>query len=212
MNKHFLYLGTPFVALSFIPSANAAYQSAYYESFAGIELAAGSLANPSGGVGLYNGNATNIAVGGDKVYFQDGRNIYSANPDLSGVTLFHVNSIAPTDLAVDAVNGIYYESFAGRELAAPSLANPSSGVGIYYGNATNIAVAGGNVYFQDGVNIYSANTDLSGVTLFHTNGIAPTDLDVYVAATVPEPATWALMVAGAGLLDAWMRRRTNKAR
>ena len=55
-------------------------------------------------------------------------------------------------------------------------------------------------------------TDLSGVTLFHTNGIAPTDLDVYVAATVPEPATWALMVAGAGLLDAWMRRRTNKAR
>jgi hypothetical protein len=212
MNKLFLCLGTPLIALILSPSASAAYQSAYYESFAGIELAAGSLASPSGGVGLYNGNATNIAVAGGKVHFQDGVNIYSANPDLSGVTLFNTNGVAPTDLAVDAVNGIYYESFAGIELAAGSLADPSGGVGIYNGNATNIAVAGGKVYFQDGVNIYSANPDLSGVTLFHTNGIAPTDLAVYVAATVPEPATWALMVAGAGLLGAWRRRKTDQSR
>ena len=134
MNKLFLCLGTPLIALILSPSASAAYQSAYYESFAGIELAAGSLANPSGGVGIYSGNATNIAVAGDKVYFQDGVNIYSANPDLSGVTLFH------------------------------------------------------------------------------TNGVAPTDLAVYVAATVPEPATWALMVAGAGLHGACRRRKTNQAR
>jgi hypothetical protein len=72
-------------------------------------------------------------------------------------------------------------------------------------------VGGGKVYFQDGANIYSANPDLSGVALFHTNGVAPTDVDVYVAATVPEPATWALMVAGAGLLGARMRRKTNQS-
>jgi hypothetical protein len=144
-----------------LTASNAAwsYQDAYYESFAGIELAAISIANPYSAIGIHYGNATNIAVGGGKVYFQDGVNIFSTNPDLTSVSLFHSNGLAPTDIAVDAKEGVLYESFAGIELAAISIANPYSAVGIYYGNATNIAVGDGTVYFQDGKNIYSANPD-----------------------------------------------------
>ena len=104
--------------------AQAAYPSVYYESIAGSELVAASLANPVHGIGVRAGNVTNIALAGGKVYFQDGVNIYAANPDLSGISLFHTNGVSITDLAVDAVNGIYYESIAGSELVAASLANP----------------------------------------------------------------------------------------
>ncbi len=185
----------------------------YYESFAGIELAAASIANPSSEIGFHSGNATNIAFGGGKVYFQDGVNIYSANPNLTNVTLFHVNGVAPTDIAIDAVDGIYYESFAGIELAAASIANPSSEIGFHNGNATNIAFGGGKVYFQDGVDIYSANPDLTDVTLFHVNGVAPTDLAVYTASVAaPEPKTWVLLLIGMASVGWFGRRRVQTKR
>ena len=189
-------------------TAQAAYPSVYYESIAGSELVAASLANPVHGIGTRAGNVTNIAVAGDRVYFQDGVNIYAANPDLSGISLFHTNGVSITDLAVDAVNGIYYESIAGSELVAASLANPVHGIGVRAGNVTNIALAGGKVYFQDGVNIYVANPDLTGITLFHTNGVAITDLAVYVAA-VPEPAQGAMLLLGVGLVIGWTRRKRS---
>ena len=111
-----------------------------------------------------------------------------------------------------AYPSVYYESIAGSELIAISLSDPVQGVGFRSGDVTNIALAGGKVYFQEGVNIYVANPDLSGVTLFHTNGVAPTDLDVYVAASVPEPSTWGLLLLGMGLLGGWPAWRRSARR
>jgi hypothetical protein len=168
------------VAFAMIVGAGpaAAYESAYYESYVQSEIAALSLTVPGTQIGVHLGNATNIAIGGGKIYFQDGVDIYSANPDLSGVTLFRHNGAAPTDIAVDASAGVFYESFEGSELAALSLADPKTQIAVYLGNATNITVGGGKVYFQDGVNIDSANPNLSGVTLYRRNGAAPTDIAV----------------------------------
>jgi hypothetical protein len=156
----------------------AAFESAYYESFIQSEIAALSLTVPGTQIGVHFGDVSNIAVGGGKVYFQEGVDIYSANPDLSGVTLFRHNGDAPTDIAVDAAAGVFYESFAGSELAALSLADPKTQIAFYAGNATNITVGGGKVYFQDGVNIDSANSNLSGIKLYRHNGDAPTDIAV----------------------------------
>jgi hypothetical protein len=186
----------------------------YYESFAGVELAAIRLDAPTSAVNFLNVNASNISLGGDYVYWQDGVNIYRANPDLTGVTLFHSNGVAPTDFAIDPAHDIYYESFAGIELAAIHLDAPTSAVNFLDVNASNISVAGDFVYWQDGVNIWRANPDLTGAALFHSNGVAPTDFAVQAAVAdipipargVPEPATWALMLAGFGLAGAALRR------
>ena len=156
--------------------ASAATPGVYYESFAGVQLSAISLPNPVLSVGVHLGNATNISAAGPSVYWQDGRDIYRSNFDLSGATLFHTNAVAPTDLAVDTRHGIYYESFAGVELAAISLSSPTSSIGVHLGNATNISAAGDYVYWQDGSDIYRANPDLSGAVLFHSNGGVPTDI------------------------------------
>jgi hypothetical protein len=185
----------------------------FYESFAGSELAALSLADPTTQLGVYLGNATNITVGGGKVYFQDGVNIDSANPNLSGLALYRHNGAAPTDIAVDASVGEFYESFEGSELAALSLADPTTQLAVYLGNATNLAVGQGKIYFQDGVDIYSTYPTLVGVSLLHANAEAPTDFDVYSRFAppppVPEPSSWVLMLAGfAGIGSAALRRWT----
>src|ERR1700760_4985929 len=69
------------IALGLIVAAGpaAALESAYYESFVRSEIAAMSLTVPGTQLGIHLGNATNIALGGGKVYFQDGVDIYSAN-------------------------------------------------------------------------------------------------------------------------------------
>jgi hypothetical protein len=187
----------------------------FYESFAGSELAALSLANPGTQLAVYLGNATKLAVGGGKVYFQDGVNIDSANPNLSGVKLFRVNGAAPSDIAVDADVGVFYESFAGSELAALSLADPTTQLAVYLGNATNLAVGGGKVYFQDGLDINSAYPSLVGLTLLHANAEPPTDFAVdshfALPPPVPEPSTYALMIIGvlalAGIHSSRLRSR-----
>lgn len=150
---------------------------AYYETFAGREIAAIDLANPSTGLGVRSGNATNVAVGGDFVYFQDGTRIFKADATLSSVVLFHTNGVAPTDLAINVAGNAYYESF-GTQIAAIDLTNPSLGLGILRGNYSNISVSAGKVYFQSGIDIFVADADLSNVSLFHRNGVAPVDFVV----------------------------------
>ena len=157
---------------------------AYYETF-GSEIVAIDLANPSSLLGFKSGNhVSNVAVGGDTVYYQDGVHIFAASANLSSSSLFHTNGVAPVDLAINVDGNAYYESF-GSEIVAIDLANPSLLRGFKSGNnVTNISVSGGKVYYEDGVHIYVANTDLSSVSLFHTNGVAPIDLAVDAANNV----------------------------
>ena len=153
------------------------FGGAYYETFAGSEIVAIDLANPSLLLGIKTGNISNVAVGGDTVYYQDGRQIFAGNANLSSTSLFHTNGAVATDLAINVAGNAYYESF-GTEIVAIELANPSHLLGIRTGNITNISVSGGKVYYQDGIKIFVGNADLSSVSLFHTNGVAPTDLAV----------------------------------
>jgi hypothetical protein len=187
---------------------------AYYETFGGLGIAAGKLDNPSYGYGQgsVSGNATNVAAGGGYVYWQDGVNIWRANSDLSGAAIWHVNGLSPTDFTIDVAAGAYYETFGGLEIAAGKLDNPSYGYGqgSVSGNATNVAAGGGYVYWQDGVNIWRANSDLSGAAIWHVNGLSPTDFTIDPAravAPVPEPAAWTLMLAGFGAIGLIARRR-----
>jgi hypothetical protein len=108
--------------------------------------------------------------------------------------------------------GAYYETFGGLGIAAGKLDNPSYGYGqgSVSGNATNVAAGGGYVYWQDGVNIWRANSDLSGAAIWHVNGLSPTDFTIDPAravAPVPEPAAWTLMLAGFGAIGLIARRR-----
>jgi MYXO-CTERM domain-containing protein len=164
--------------VGFATAATAApFGGAYYETFAGSEIVAIDLANPSLLLGIKTGNISNVAVGGDTVYYQDGRQIFAGNANLSSTSLFHTNGAVATDLAINVAGNAYYESF-GTEIVAIELANPSHLLGIRTGNITNISVSGGKVYYQDGIKIFVGNADLSSVSLFHTNGVAPTDLAV----------------------------------
>lgn len=186
--------------------------NAYYESF-GTEIVAIDLTNPSQLRGIRMGSITNISVSGGKVYYQDGINLYVGNADLSVVSLFHTNGVAPTDFAVDAENNVYYESF-GTQIVAIELSDPSHLLGIRSGTSvTNIMVGDGNVYFQDGVNIWRAGRTLGSPTLFHTNGTAPTDIALLPpeqeVATVPEPPAAGLLAAGL-VAARWLRPRRRR--
>lgn len=196
-----------------------AAHNVYYESFSAIEIVAVSMTDGHV-LGELGGHPTNISVGGDFVYWQDGLNIWRANTDLSGAAVFHTNNFFPTDFAVDAAHDAYYESFAGIEIGALSLSDGHL-LGQVGGNPTNIAVDADGVYWQDGINILHANADLSNPTIFHTNNFFPTNFAVQSAIAdpppppdgggggasgAPEPAAWALMLAGFGLAGAALRR------
>jgi hypothetical protein len=88
------------------------------------------------------------------------------------VSLVWANLSAPTGFAVDAPDHILYETFAGSEIAALNTATTTQ-IAVHAGNATNVAVSGGKVSWQDGVNIFEANPDLTGVSLIWTNLDAP---------------------------------------
>ena len=157
---------------------------------------------------------TNISVSGGKVYYQDGIKIFVGNADLSSVSLFHTNGVAPTDLAVDADNNVYYESF-GDEIVAIELANPSHLLGIRTGNITNIMVGDGNVYFQEGLKIWRGNRDLSTVSLFHTNGAVAADIALMPPARpvfdVDEPPSLGLLALGIVVAGGLRPRRRSAA-
>ena len=82
---------------------------AYYETFAGSEIVAIDLANPSLLLGIKTGNISNVAVGGDTVYYQDGRQIFAGNANLSSTSLFHTNGAVATDLAINVAANAYSE-------------------------------------------------------------------------------------------------------
>ena len=147
-----------------------------YETFGSNGVAAINLTDPLTGLGYLSIPATNIAVGGGKVYFQSGDTIYSSSPDLVGLTAVLTNTQAPTGLALNASGSILYETFGSNGVAAINLTDPLTGLGYLSIPATNIAVGGGEVYFQSGDTIYSSSPGLVGLTAVLTNTQAPTGL------------------------------------
>ena len=154
------------------------------------------------------------------MYFASGDTIYSANPNLTGVSIFHTNSAATTGLALDAADGILYDAFGAGGLVGLDLANPGHAVGIVGLEANNVAFGNGTVYFDSGNTIYATNPDLVGLTAFHSNN-APVDglallppvLGASLGAAVPEPSATGVIGLGLiGLARLHRRRRPSKRR
>ena len=145
-----------------------------YETFgqngvSGFNLATGS------GVGNLGVPATNIVAGGGMVYFQSGNTIYSTTTNLVGLNTVITNGQAPTGLALDAADGILYETFGSNGVSAINLVT-GRGVGNLFVPATNIVYGNGIVYFESGNTIYSSSANLVGLTTVLTNGQAPIGL------------------------------------
>ncbi len=160
--------------------------------------------------GSVSGNVTNVLTSGGSVYWQDGRNIYRAQPNLFSAQLWYSapEGFTPTDFAIDPAAGMLYVSFSSGLLAIDA-ATRTLNYGSVSGNVTNVLASGGSVYWQDGRNIYQARPNLFGAQLWYSapEGFMPTDFTI----AVPEPGTgWQLLAGGSALV--WAALRRNRSR
>ncbi|MFS0735954.1 DUF4394 domain-containing protein [Sphingomonas sp. 1P06PA] len=82
-------------------------------------------------------------------------------------------------------------------------------LGVNFGARDSFDIDGAGIgYAQDGANFYTVNLATGALSLAGT-----TDRVLYgisAATAVPEPAAWALMIGGFGLVGGTMRRRTRR--
>ncbi|MFZ6674827.1 hypothetical protein [Undibacterium sp. Xuan67W] len=149
-----------------------------YETFGGQN---GEIAALNLGVtteyNAHSGNIGSVVAGGGKVYWTEGKNLWSANGDLSNASILHVNGLAPNGLALDVPSGYLYETFGGQngEIAALNL-GVTTEFNAHSGNIGSVVAGGGKVYWTEGKNLWFANGDLSDASILHVNGLAPNGL------------------------------------
>lgn len=209
-----------FWALSLGVSVNSARagtsQGVLYETFGSGGVAGVSLSTPHVGIGALNDPATNIVSAGGNIYFESGTTVYETSANLQGLSVVDsLPTVAPSGFAVDAADGILYESFGQGGIDAISIANPHFAFGGLNIDATNVVYAGGNVYFQSGNTIYESSNTLQGLNVvFSLNTLPPSDFTVaFAPASVPEPSTIVMLATGLMVLvRAHGRSRSRQAR
>ncbi len=146
-----------------------------------------------------------FTIAGGKLYWVDGVQVLEANLDGSGLSVLDTFGIGPTSIAVNSAGGQLYVGFttAGSNDIGVYPLTPEA-TGKAFAAATDpqsLTIAGGKLYWIDGVQVLDANLDGSGLSVLDTFGIGPTSIAVSVApSTVPEASTWAMMLLGfAGL-------------
>ena len=92
---------------------------------------------------------------------------------------------------------------SGRVVNFPGLLNGTAFIGIHYGNG-NGGPGNSTTFYR----INAVNLDTIGLTL---NASSTATLFAVQTPAVPEPATWAMMIAGFGLVGGVMRRRRVSA-
>lgn len=112
-----------------------------------------------------------------------------------------------TAFAITSISGMVN----GSAIVAPTAATYgnyfTTGPAFLDGSGLRFFTAAGNdvrFFFQDSVSRYRVNTFSPGSSSFVTASSAR------VAAAVPEATTWAMMLAGFGIVGASLRRRTRR--
>jgi len=148
------------------------------------------------GIGNLGVTATNIVAGAGTVYFESGNTIDSSTSNLVGLNTVITNNLPATGLALDAADGILYETFGANGVSALNL-NTGRGLGNLGVSATNIVYGNGKVYFESGNTIDSSTSNLVGLNTVITNNLPATGLALSVpAAAIPEPGSIVLALVG----------------
>jgi hypothetical protein len=172
-------------AAAFILSTTAhAAPTDYFSSFGGgIDNIGKYPATPSSwGTEFATGNDPHsLTVAGDDLYWVQGNNIYVQNVNSGPKSLFQSFGVAPIDFTVDKTNGSYYASFGGGidNIGKYPLTPSAWGTEFATGNDTHgLTLAGGNLYWLEGNNIWMQDVNSSSKTLLQSFGVAPIDLAV----------------------------------
>jgi len=138
----------------------------------------------------------------------------SGTPDLVGVAYTNSRPGATSTMlyALDAATDMLFRStdpnagiYVNTNLAGTAFG--SLGVDLGVNDAVGFDISGGSgaAYFNRNNQFYSLNLTTGAASLVGTLGAG--SLIGIAAAAVPEPATWALMITGFGLVGAAARRR-----
>ena len=150
-------------------------------------------------LGHFTGAGVNLTAVNGHVYWQDGRRIYEANPDLTNVNSIFFSVLTPTDFTLSPDGDTLYENFGG-DLFSVDLQTHTQ-LGHFTAAGVNLTAVNGHVYWQDGRRIYEANPELTNVNSIFFSVLTPTDYTVEdLSSAVPELSSWMLMLLGfAGL-------------
>lgn len=123
------------------------------------------------------------------------------------------NSNSAMSRAIDA--GVYTLSFYYSD--RPGVAASSNGIDVLLNGSSILSVAGGlgggsTVWSFKSVNFTAAAGDVLTFAALGTSDSYGGYLDNVMLSGVPEPTTWAMMIAGFGLIGAAMRRRSTTVR
>jgi hypothetical protein len=157
-------------------AASSASALTLYEGYIGQGVFSFDPTNFAATEVIHSGSGGNVQLVGGQVYFEGGVTIYRANANLTGVTPIFTSVNAPNDFAFDPSTGYLYEAYLGGGLYAFDPTNFAATLVSHSGPVSNVYLAGGQVYFEEGTSIYRANADLTGVTPIWTgNANAPDD-------------------------------------
>ena len=165
------------------------------------------------GFASYDNAAALIAHPGDPSY--------AAQPPLDPTAFFSVGVTHGQPSSSSVTFGGFGVLYFGFYMGSPDNYNQ---VTLYSGNTslgtftgTQMAAAAGvPVDGNQGVgfymNFYTNSAAITKVTFSASQDAFESDNHSYIAAPIPEPETYAMLLAGLGLIGAWSRRRSRRSR